>query len=497
MSNHRQTIYKSPISILVIIVLSVFVSEALVMAIIDLLQPFPSILFEILFDSTLLILLLSPVFYYFLFRPLLVNIRELKDTDEILKKIKEDLEMQVLKRTDELRKVNEELLREIAEHKRVEESLKQEKAKAQKYLDIAEVMFVVINADQRVNLINKKGCEILGYEEHEVIGKNWFDNFVPERIKDEIKTVFGRLIAGEVKPVEYYENPVLTKSGEEKLIAWHNTIVQDEDGKIIGTLSSGEDITERKKAEDNLRKSEQSYKELAERLSNALNEAKIQKQTILKSRDAFFNMLEDITESHKELEELFINLVRAMVNALDAKSHWTRGHSERVTSYTEQIAKEMGFDEDEIKNLKLAGLLHDIGKIGTYDHLLDKPDKLTKEEFEVIKRHPVQGVEILKEIKQLKDIVPLIRHHHERLDGKGYPDGLCGEDIPLGSRILHVADSFDSMTADRPYRPTPGVEYAISELKKYAGSQFDPRVVEAFLRVIVREHCKVSTHPET
>jgi HD-GYP domain-containing protein (c-di-GMP phosphodiesterase class II) len=129
-------------------------------------------------------------------------------------------------------------------------------------------------------------------------------------------------------------------------------------------------------------------------------------------------------------------------------------------------------------------LLHDIGKIGTYDSLLDKPERLTMEEFEIVKKHPFQGVEILQGVKQLHDIIPIIRYHHERIDGKGYPDGLKGEEIPILARILHVADSFDSMTSDRPYRPSPRIEYAISELKKHSGSQFDSYVVDAFLKVL-------------
>ncbi len=150
----------------------------------------------------------------------------------------------------------------------------------------------------------------------------------------------------------------------------------------------------------------------------------------------------------------------------------------------EEIAIEMLIDTDEIKNIRLAGLLHDIGKIGTDDYLLDKPGKLTGEEFDAVKMHPAQGADILKEINQLRDIIPYIKYHHEKLDGKGYPNQLKGSKIPLGARILHVADSFDSMTSDRPYRPAPGIEFALSELNQYKGSQFDHTVVEAFLKVL-------------
>jgi putative nucleotidyltransferase with HDIG domain len=142
----------------------------------------------------------------------------------------------------------------------------------------------------------------------------------------------------------------------------------------------------------------------------------------------------------------------------------------------------MGFMDEEIMILRLAGLLHDIGEVGTSDKVISKKT-ITEKEYEIIKEHPVVGATIFEGIEQFEEIVPLIRHHHERVDGKGYPDGLYGEETPISARILHVAESFDSMTSDRPHRPSPGIEYAMSELKKHSGSQFDSRVVDAFLEI--------------
>ncbi len=252
-------------------------------------------------------------------------------------------------------------------------------------------------------------------------------------------------------------------------------------GTIIGVIHSLIDVTE-------IKSSEKSTNELLEVYANSINDLKAREMKAQKGRDAFLNMLEDINESYKELEDLFMKFIVVMVNALDAKSPWTKGHSERVSIYAEQIAVEILMDDEEIKNIKLAGLLHDIGKIATYDYLLDKPKGLTNEEYEIVKKHPVQGVNILKEIKQLKEIVPLIRYHHERLDGNGYPDKLTGSQIPLGARILHVADSFDSMTSDRPYRPAPGIDFALSELQKNTGSQFDEKVVNAFMKILEKQN---------
>ncbi len=196
----------------------------------------------------------------------------------------------------------------------------------------------------------------------------------------------------------------------------------------------------------------------------------------------------------QDLEELFLGTVKALSDAIDAKSPWTRGHSERVTEYALAIAEEMGMDGRELEDLRIAGLLHDIGKIGTYDVILDKPGKLDEKEYEMVKKHPLRGAEMLQPIRQLRHIIPWIRHHHEWYDGTGYPDGLKGEETPLMARILAVADTFDSMTAERPYRKTPGMEKALEEFRKYSGTQFDPEVVSVFLRCVEKGRIRPNRH---
>ncbi|MBI3398475.1 MAG: HD domain-containing protein [Deltaproteobacteria bacterium] len=185
-----------------------------------------------------------------------------------------------------------------------------------------------------------------------------------------------------------------------------------------------------------------------------------------------------------DLDELFVSTVKALSSAIDAKSPWTAGHSERVTNYALAIAKKMGFDEMALKEIELAGHLHDIGKIGTYESILDKPDKLTEEEIKLIKQHPAKGAEILAAIKQLKDIIPGVKYHHEFYDGTGYPDGLKGEAIPIYARILAVADAVDAMEAERPYRKGKTMDAVVLELKRCSGTQFDPQAVNAFLRTL-------------
>ncbi|CAG0999883.1 two-component system, NarL family, sensor histidine kinase EvgS [Methanosarcinales archaeon] len=175
-----------------------------------------------------------------------------KRADEALSKAYDELEIRIQERTAELAKTNETLQAEITKRRRSDEEIKKERDKAQKYLDIAGVMIVAIDVDQKITLVNKKCSEVLGYGEQEIISKNWFDTFIPERVRYEVKAVFEKLIAGKIESVESVENPVLTRRGEERLIAWHNTILRDEAGDIAGTLSSGEDITEQKGAEKRL-----------------------------------------------------------------------------------------------------------------------------------------------------------------------------------------------------------------------------------------------------
>jgi putative two-component system response regulator len=196
-----------------------------------------------------------------------------------------------------------------------------------------------------------------------------------------------------------------------------------------------------------------------------------------------------------ECEDFVIAFVRSLSGAIDAKSRWTRGHSEVVATFSQEIARAMGFPECQIKKLTLAGLLHDVGKIGTYDMVLEKPGRLTDEEFACIMRHPEQGAQILGTVKQFSDILPLIRHHHERLDGGGYPAGLKGECIPMGARIISVADAFEAMTSTRPYRPELGMDFAREELQRCKGTQFDPDVVGVFLRILDEFGTSLKTVP--
>lgn len=342
------------------------------------------------------------------------------------------------------------IVRDNTTRKGYEKSLRHTASEWRATFDSMPYGVMLLDKEFNIARANNYIAKISGIPIKELIGKKCY-----EVIHGQDRPIEGCPVSMSIKTnraegLEYYE----PKLGIHFMIS--SAPLFDEDGLAIAYVSSLVDITEIKDKEKKL----------------------------VESRDAFLNMLKDTTSAYKELKELHDNLILSFANALDAKSPWTKGHSERVTEYALAIAQRMGLNEKEIDALRAAGLLHDIGKIGTYDVILDKPDKLTDEEFALVRMHPIKGEEILRPIKELEHILPIIKAHHERIDGRGYPHGLKGEEIPLLARILCVADSFDSMTTDRPYRPAPGKEYAIVEFKRCSGTQFDPQVVEAFLKVL-------------
>ncbi len=195
----------------------------------------------------------------------------------------------------------------------------------------------------------------------------------------------------------------------------------------------------------------------------------------------------DLKKLYHNMQSAYMATVKALAQTIDAKDHYTHSHSQNVTKYAVAIAKEMGFSQREVHTLREACQLHDLGKIGIHDYILNKSEKLTQEEWEKIRSHSLRGAEILEPLTFLDKVIILIRQHHERYDGTGYPNGLKGEEIKLGALIIAVADAFDAMTSERPYRKAYSKEYTISKLKETSGTQFDPQVVKAFLEVLKKE----------
>jgi HD-GYP domain-containing protein (c-di-GMP phosphodiesterase class II) len=188
-----------------------------------------------------------------------------------------------------------------------------------------------------------------------------------------------------------------------------------------------------------------------------------------------------------ETKTQYVQTVHSLMRAMEARDKYTEGHSQRVAEITEQIAKELKFSDERIERINMASMLHDVGKIGIDDSILNKPDKLTNEEFEIIKTHPQIGYSILEDIENLKDILPMVRNHHERYDGKGYPDGKNAEELPLDVFIIQLADSIDAMATDRPYRKAMSEQYIVNEINKYSGTQFHPKVVEAYMSILRKQ----------
>jgi excisionase family DNA binding protein/putative nucleotidyltransferase with HDIG domain len=193
----------------------------------------------------------------------------------------------------------------------------------------------------------------------------------------------------------------------------------------------------------------------------------------------------EMAENYNKLHQAYINTLGAITHALDARDGIVSGHSRIVTNYVVLLTKVMGISREEQEIFKLGALLHDIGKVFISERILSKPGKLTDQEYYLIRQHPEMGEKILNGVEFLKRIKPLIRHHHERFDGKGYPDGLSGEEIPLGARIISVAEAFDCISRECTYQGARSLAEATDEIRRHAGTQFDPEIVRIFLEEVV------------
>jgi putative nucleotidyltransferase with HDIG domain len=205
------------------------------------------------------------------------------------------------------------------------------------------------------------------------------------------------------------------------------------------------------------------------------------KQRAEKTAEIEISLLDD------ERKKLFEMTARTILHALDCKDHYTYGHSVRVAHYSVLLGKEIGLTEEELYDLEMAALFHDIGKIAIPDAILLKPSRLTEEEFMEMKTHPDKTAEILEEFSHFNLVSKYAKYHHERWDGRGYPEGLKGEDIPLFSRIILLADTFDAMTSSRTYRKGLEDDIAFNEIREFSGSQFDPGLAESFITAIARD----------
>jgi HAMP domain-containing protein len=201
--------------------------------------------------------------------------------------------------------------------------------------------------------------------------------------------------------------------------------------------------------------------------------------TFNKMADDIEQYIERLKQAAQENRDLFLGSIRMLAAAIDEKDPYTRGHSDRVAKYSLIIGREMALSEDDLDKLRISALLHDVGKIGVDDRVLKKPGALTPEEFDLMKQHPSKGANIMRPVAQLADMLPGIELHHEHVDGRGYPYGLSGDQIPLMARIIATADTLDAMTTNRPYQSGKDLEFSMSLIRKLAGTKFDPAVVDA------------------
>ncbi len=219
------------------------------------------------------------------------------------------------------------------------------------------------------------------------------------------------------------------------------------------------------------------------------------RRLVLELKDYHENLEQKVEEQAKKIRAAFLNAIAALANALEAKDKYTSGHSLRVVETSVAIARNLGLPPSSVEKIRLAGLIHDIGKIGVKEDILNKPGKLTGEEYQQVQYHCEIGEHILSPVVEDNEILQMVRHHHERYDGNGYPDGLSGEQITLGARILTVADTYDAMMSQRPYRSAMSRKEALDEIRRCTGTQFDPAVVNAFLETAIAKI--MPTEPET
>jgi PAS domain S-box-containing protein len=295
---------------------------------------------------------------------------------------------------------------------------------------------VVIRADGRIMDVNAATETATGYLRAELIGTEFFEYFSdPDKARDIYQKVF-RESSLRNSPLELQH-----RDGHVTLVLYNASVYQDEQGQIVGVFAAARDVTDLKLTEQKL------------------------------------------METLESLRKAFGITIKVLVSAVEARDPYTSGHQIRSAGLARAIATEMGLPQEKIDGIRMAGSIHDIGKLSTPAEILSKPGKLTNAEFSLIKEHPWNGYEILKDVESSWPLAEIIYQHHERMDGSGYPRGLKGDEILIEARILSVADVVESMASHRPYRPALGVNAALDEIEKNRGTLYDADVVDACLRL--------------
>jgi PAS domain S-box-containing protein len=337
-------------------------------------------------------------------------------------------------------------IKNVLDRKRAEKDLVESEIKHRLLLNSISLPVLALKEDMTILYCNKAYARFVGLDLEQLEGKN-------------LLQIFPRL--EETKTYQMYQKVLSTginqeSEGRHKDRFMHSDIYRTP----WGILAIAEDITERKQSEDAMWHAKEDL------------ELRVEERT------------RELAEANRLLQQSYDDTIRAITAAMDAKDNYTRGHSEEVKKIAVKIGQALKLDPDSLRRLEYAALLHDIGKIGVSGQLLTKGSTLTEYEFDEVKLHPQIGGKLLEQVDLLKDAGPIIAAHHENYDGSGYPKGLKGEEIPIESRIIAVADSYEAMTVDRPYRKAYSKEEAMQRLKNGSGTQFDPRIVEILLKVL-------------
>jgi PAS domain S-box-containing protein/putative nucleotidyltransferase with HDIG domain len=306
----------------------------------------------------------------------------------------------------------------------------------------------MVGLDFRYQRVNAELCRLTGYAEEELFARTFADITHPEDVAASMEMA-RRLAAGEIDHFGL-EKRYLRKDGKIVWVRLSVRLIKDAAGKPLYYLPMIEDITAHKLADKNLR------------------------------------------QSLKQLQQVMGEIVQAMALTVEVRDPYTAGHQRRVTRLAQAIAREMGISKEQKQAVWIAGTLHDLGKIYVPAEILNRPGELSDLEMGMVKTHPQKGYEILKPIQFPWPVAQIIKQHHERLDGSGYPDGLRGEEILLEARILAVADVVEAMASHRPYRESLGIEAALEEISRNRGTLFDPKVVDACLKVFREKDFKFS-----
>ena len=341
--------------------------------------------------------------------------------------------------------------RDISQRKFVEEALRSSEERYRELWENAPIAYHILDKNGIIISVNRTEAKMLGYKLNEMLGKPIFDFIVPEQ-RAEAKKRFLLKISGEHIP-EAEDRIYLSKDGKKIHVTIDDVLEYDREGKIASIRTTMLDISDRKKME------------------------------------------EEREKSFRQLKKAFEETITALASAVETRDLYTAGHQRRVTQLACAMAKEMELPDDQIDAIRMAGLIHDIGKISVPAEILGKPSKLTTIEMDLIKTHPKVGYDILKNVGFPWPVAKIVLQHHERINGSGYPQGLKEKDILLETKILSVADVVEAMASYRPYREALGIDAALEEISKNRGKLYDPRVVDICLKLFKEKRFKFTDNP--